>query len=96
MISEETVCYITKQHFSESILGFGLNVTWNEGRYKIEKITSPLEFLSESAWNSGCRKSSLNEKITHWLPIYISEDHWKRALPLIKVILPLAFFHKTI
>jgi hypothetical protein len=103
-ILDELHCYYTKATFEEDILGnvprnnrnahisslgIPIEYTVNPATQRTDYIYSSLDLLSYSGYHDyQVRKSAWNESFQLWLPIYISEDHFQRALPYIKVPLP--------
>ena len=55
------------------IFGFGVAVNDNAS------LSTSGELLSKSAFDGGVRKSSTNDVFQHFLPIFISADHWNRS-----------------
>lgn len=77
------VCYATRDKLGEDgvVLGYGLNVRTNK-QGRVSSMTSPCEYLSHKAFSSGTRASTNKSPLTHWIPIVINDQHWKRALPV--------------
>jgi ubiquitin-protein ligase len=70
---EHFKCYGAGVSYDETIIGFGLSVTG-------KSYFCPCEYLSRDAFvDMKIRKSSVNETITRWIPLYINADHWTRA-----------------
>ena len=85
-IVDELVCYHTKHTFEEDVLGIPINFSVNPKTEKVDYVSSSLDILSLTAFNKHqVRISPYKQPFTHFLPLYISEDHFQRALPDIKV-----------
>jgi len=83
LIAEELLCFHSKRSFHEDTLGFGITFTKNIRTGDIQNISSPLDLIGIRAFmREGIRKSSINEPFTHWLPVYINDEHGKKALHL--------------
>lgn len=74
-------------------MGLGLGCTYHDTG-EIHQISSPLDILSYTAFQQGVREAvyetdSKNQKVkfTHWLPLYICEEHGTKARPLIEASL---------
>ena len=85
-ILDEFHCYYTKATFEEDILGIPIEFTVNPATQKVDYIYSSLDILSYTGFHEyQIRKTAWNEKFDLWLPLYITEDHFQRAFPHIKV-----------
>eukprot|EP00761_Pharyngomonas_kirbyi_P011781 gb/GECH01011807.1/.p1 GENE.gb/GECH01011807.1/~~gb/GECH01011807.1/.p1 ORF type:complete len:1284 (+),score=343.94 gb/GECH01011807.1/:1-3852(+) len=85
LIRKELNCFYTKQDFTEDCLGMGLTFQKNLRTGEIKEITAFPDFVSLRAFmNHNLRSSAFNEKFTHWLPIFINEEHGKKAHYLAK------------
>jgi len=85
LIEDEYRCYFTRQTYKEDCLGFGLSYSKNMRTGEIKSVQSPLDFVSLRAYmNHELRLSSVNEKFTHWLPVYINDEHGQKAVYLAK------------
>lgn len=74
------LCYVTKTSVKDgAVLGYGVHVE----NSKIGALSSPCEYLSMEAYNSGTRNGSTNKPFEFWLPILIKNDTW----PIIKPML---------
>eukprot|EP01117_Protostelium_nocturnum_P006200 TRINITY_DN2235_c0_g1_i1.p1 TRINITY_DN2235_c0_g1~~TRINITY_DN2235_c0_g1_i1.p1 ORF type:complete len:1083 (+),score=440.34 TRINITY_DN2235_c0_g1_i1:121-3249(+) len=84
-ILDELVCFHTKSTFEEDVLGFPIVFTVNPKTKEIDYIDSSMDLLSREAFFvDKIRKTVWKEKFTDWLPLYIDEDHFERALPLLQ------------
>lgn len=78
-------CFHRKTTFQETILGIPLDYTINPKKMKLDYIYSTGELLSLEAFeNDKVRKTVWGEKFMEWMPVYVSHEHFKRALPDIK------------
>jgi hypothetical protein len=77
--SDHIMCYATKICYSldesenDSLFGYGVTIAKNGS------LSSQCEHLTENAFQSGIRNSTTNQMFTHWLPLYISKEHWARV-----------------
>lgn len=82
---DELRCFFSKQSFTEDVLGIPLQYTVNPRTENIDYICSTMDLVSHSVLSSNlCKKSVWGEKITAWLPLYFTQDHFARALPLLE------------
>jgi hypothetical protein len=74
------VCYISGTDATDAteLFGFGVGVGQNGA------LSTAGEVLSKTAFDGGVKRSSQNEPIDHFLPIYISESHFKRSKDLFR------------
>lgn len=80
-----SVCYYTKATADEDVLGVPITYTVNPRTNEIDYMHSSMELLSRSAYNdSRVRRTAWNESFDAWLPMYINEAHFQRALPHIR------------
>eukprot|EP00026_Physarum_polycephalum_P001294 Phypoly_transcript_01295.p1 GENE.Phypoly_transcript_01295~~Phypoly_transcript_01295.p1 ORF type:complete len:1116 (+),score=191.20 Phypoly_transcript_01295:80-3427(+) len=87
-ILDDLTCFHTKLNFEEDILGVPISFTVNPITGKADYIYSPLDYMSSTAFNKlKIRKSPYKEVFTHFLPLYITEDHFQKAFPDIKRVL---------
>ena len=77
----EMVCFHSKVHHEDDVLGVPVDFTVNPKTRKLDYIKPIMEPLSLTAFKSGVRRSVWNEKFRAWLPLYITHDHFHRALP---------------
>ena len=76
--------HFTQVDFEDAVLGLPVDFTVNPKTRKIDYIKPIVEPLSLAAFKSGVRRSVWNEKFRAWLPLYITHDHFQRALPHLK------------
>jgi len=68
------ICYVTKTSFKEgAFLGYGIHVENPQNG----ALSSPCEYMTLEAFNSGTRRSSTNQAFEFWLPILVKTDLWK-------------------
>jgi len=53
-------------------LGYGILVSGNQ-------VTTPCEYLSLEAFTNGIRNGTRNQRISYWLPLYITKDHFAKT-----------------
>lgn len=75
-----TRCFFTKDSFRDEVLGIGVEpeLAPNDST-KVIGLLSKFDIISYSAYEAGLRTSVWNEKFTNFLPLYISDTHFKRA-----------------
>ncbi|QKF94725.1 ubiquitin-conjugating enzyme E2 [Fadolivirus algeromassiliense] len=73
------ICYVTKTSAREgAVLGYGVHVE----NQRNGALSSPCEYLSLDAFNSGTRNGSTNKPFEYWLPILIDSAMWPKTKPL--------------
>jgi hypothetical protein len=78
----ELICFYSKLHFTDDVLGVGLNLE-NKLNGKLAYITTTFDLVSYSAFmKEKVRKAVYKEPFTHWLPLYINRVHGEKAIPL--------------
>ncbi|KAL6055035.1 Merozoite surface protein 1 [Balamuthia mandrillaris] len=84
-IDRDLCCYVNKTGPTEDVLGVPVVYTINPRTKQVDYISSTLDILSATAFHRyGTRVSVWNEDFSDWLPLYISEEHFRRALPYFK------------
>ena len=84
-VQSELQCYYSKQSFTEDCLGFGVKFSKNLRTGKIKSINCALDFIGlKTFMNYDLRLSSMNERFTHWIPLYIDATHGKKCSHLIE------------
>jgi len=75
-------CFFSKADFTQETLGLGVNVhEYPNGGFK--SIEPTLDLISYRAFfEHGRRRSAINEKFQHFLPVYLSKNHGERAMKL--------------
>jgi len=77
-------CWHTKQGFREAVLGLPLDFTVNPKTKKTDYIQSSFDLLSHGAFAiDNVRRNVYKEAFTHWLPVYLTEEHWQRGRKLL-------------
>lgn len=81
----DMVCFHNKVSFEEDVLGIPIEFTMNPRTHKVDYIASSWDLLSRTAFQDDkIRITVFKETFTDWLPLYITHDHFARALPDIK------------
>lgn len=77
---DRIICYSSKITLSDSnaLFGYGIIIDRNGN------LSSPCEYLSKAGFDSGIRTSTTNKAFTHWLPLYVSNDHWNKVKNMFK------------
>lgn len=84
-ILSDLVCFHTKLTFEEDVLGIPIQYTVNPKTSDIDYIYSSMDLLSSQAFfQDKVRKTIWKEPFTHWLPLFITKDHFKRGLPFLR------------
>lgn len=83
-IIESLCCFHTKCTFEEEVLGFPISFTVNPRTHDVDYIQVHLDILSRGAYASGVRNTADNQNFKLLLPLYITQDHFERALPMIQ------------
>ncbi|KAJ8062101.1 hypothetical protein OCU04_009875 [Sclerotinia nivalis] len=74
--TRELQCFLSKQDFKMARLGVGVGVV-REGEQK-RTLSSEFDLISHEAfWTHHVRRSVQGIKFQYWLPLPISERHWK-------------------
>ncbi|KAJ3046112.1 Ubiquitin-conjugating enzyme E2 2 [Rhizophlyctis rosea] len=80
--ADEMRCFITKASWEEDVLGMPIVWTKNPKTGKVDYIACEAELISRAAFlEDKVRRTVWNAPFTDWLPVYISEDHFRRGLP---------------
>jgi hypothetical protein len=83
---QSLACWHTKQRFQDCVLGLPIDFTVNPKTKRTDYIQSSFDLLSHGAFAiDGVRRNVYREPFTHWLPMYLSEDHWLRGRKLLQV-----------
>ena len=80
----EMICFHSKLDHEDAVLGLPVDFTINPKTRQVDYIKPIVEPLSLAAFKSGVRRSVWNEQFRAWLPLYITHDHFQRALPHLK------------
>jgi hypothetical protein len=91
-------CFHTKKNLIAdyaTVLGIPIEFTINPRTQASDYIYSSMDLLSHDAFKTdGVRKTVYKENFTHWLPLYLTEQHWERALPYVKWAIPQLLPHR--
>jgi hypothetical protein len=77
--AQELQCFHEKTGPSEDVIGIGLHA---EGRGKLSKLTAHFDAVSLTAWRGGLRRAAWKESMTHWLPLFVNNQHSTTASPI--------------
>lgn len=81
---DEIRCFFTKAGVEEDVLGIPIDFTVNPKTNKVDYIHSTMDILGYEAFAKyGHRKTEWGDKVLAWLPLFFSEEHFGRALPLL-------------
>ena len=85
-VSSSLKCYYTQAGFTEDVLGVPLDFTRNPRTNLTDYVSVSCDsLLSKTAFHEhGIRKTAWNKPSLCLLPLYLSEEHFQRALPMIK------------
>ena len=73
-----------KRHTPE-VLGIPITFTVNPRTHEVDYVYSSLDVLSYSAFaDDGVRRTVWGEKFTHFLPLYLTPDHYAAAKPALR------------
>mmetsp|Transcript_6714 Transcript_6714/g.17280 ORF Transcript_6714/g.17280 Transcript_6714/m.17280 type:complete len:853 (-) Transcript_6714:134-2692(-) len=78
-------CFATKQTFFEDVIGVGVDFTINPKTKCIDYISVSQDLISQTAFaKNKVRSDVFGNKFQLFLPLYFSEEHFQRALPMIR------------
>ncbi|KAF3905855.1 hypothetical protein AA313_de0207750 [Arthrobotrys entomopaga] len=83
----EMKCFASKVSMDEDILGVPVDWTMNPKTKQVDYIymVDSSDFLSRAAFHDDkVRKTTWNKEFKAWCPMYLTEEHFQRALPDIK------------
>jgi len=81
-------CFHSKVDHTEAVLGMPLQYTVNPKTRRVDYISSTMDILSLQAHKADKVELSLwGESFDELLPLYISDDHFGRALPQIRKVI---------
>ena len=84
-IRNELTCFFSKRTVDEDVLGYGIALEHYPSRHnddvpRIAYAHVSLDLLSLTSYGQEkVRESAFKEKFTHWMPLVIDAQHWKRA-----------------
>ena len=80
VVRSQLFCFHTRKTFTEDTLGIPISFERNPRTRQIQYIHTTLDSLSREAFQEDkVRKSVWKRPFTHWLPLYISPQHFKRS-----------------
>ncbi|KAK3682282.1 hypothetical protein B0T22DRAFT_385747 [Podospora appendiculata] len=78
--TRELQCFVLKANYLEEKLGVGVKVNFEDGRHRQGKLESEFELLSHTAFHRYRIRTSIHGlDFDHWLPLPISQGHWRRV-----------------
>ncbi|KAK6528298.1 hypothetical protein TWF281_009542 [Arthrobotrys megalospora] len=83
----EMKCFASKVSMEDDILGVPIDWTMNPKTKCVDYIyiVDSSDFLSRSSFHDDrVRKTTWNKEFKSWCPMYLTEEHFQRALPDIK------------
>jgi stress response protein SCP2/ubiquitin-protein ligase len=84
-VAEGYTCWHTKKTFKDDVLGIPIVFTVNPRTGEKDYITSTFDCLSLEAFQKdNIRKGVWHDDFQRWLPLYINDEHFERALPYIR------------
>ena len=79
------VCFHTKLTFTEDVIGFPCMFTTNPKTKRVDYAMPCFDVMSVSAfYEEKLRTSADNDNIDTLIPLYITDEHFSRALPYIE------------
>ncbi|KNE57966.1 hypothetical protein AMAG_04797 [Allomyces macrogynus ATCC 38327] len=74
-------CWYTRAAFTEDVLGLPVEITVNPRTKKVDYAMPTMAFLSRTAFKDLKVRVTPGDKrtFTHWMPLYLSEDHFDRV-----------------
>ncbi|KAF3911424.1 hypothetical protein ABW20_dc0103970 [Dactylellina cionopaga] len=83
----EMKCFASKVTMDEDVLGIPIDWTMNPRTKQVDYIyiVDSSDFLSRASFHDDkVRKTTWNKEFKAWCPMYLTEEHFQRALPDIK------------
>lgn len=78
-------CFHSKKTFLEDVLGVGLGFTVNPKTKCVDYVKLSQDLLSATSFEKdNIRSDAFGSEFKAYLPLYFSEEHFQRSLPLIK------------
>ncbi|GFH55893.1 hypothetical protein CTEN210_12369 [Chaetoceros tenuissimus] len=77
-------CFHTRKTFFEGIIGVGVDYTINPKTRIVDYISLSQDLVSKSSFDIGNTSDVFDNTYKLFLPLYFSNGHFQRALPLIK------------
>jgi len=95
-IQRDICCWYSKSSFQEDVLGIPLDYTVNPKTEKVDYISSSFDLLSKTVfYEVGVRRTVWNEPFKLWLPLYLTAEHFDRALPFLRRTFPKLCPHRN-
>ncbi|KAJ3313223.1 hypothetical protein HDU76_002698 [Blyttiomyces sp. JEL0837] len=87
-IVQDLRCFHNKTTYKDDIIGIPLEFTINPVKEVIDYMDSTFDLLSHHAFKvEGVRRTVWSEEFSEWIPLYLTEEHFERALPQLKLSL---------
>lgn len=84
-MSESLQCFFTRDSFEDDVIGVPITYTVNPRTGQKDYISSTFDTLSLGSYTRhGVRSGVWNEPFQAFLPLYINDDHFDRALPQLR------------
>jgi ubiquitin-protein ligase/Mg-chelatase subunit ChlD len=80
----ELKCFYSKKTIAEEVLGVPLNYTVNPTTGCVDYIYSSMELMSKGTFAAGVRKNMWGEAFNGFMPLFLTKEHFSRALPRIQ------------
>jgi ubiquitin-protein ligase/Mg-chelatase subunit ChlD len=80
----ELKCFYSKRTIAEDVMGIPLNYTINPRTGCVDYIYSSMELMSKGCYTAGIRVNTWGEAINGFMPLYLTKEHFTRALPRIQ------------
>lgn len=77
-------CFHTRKTFFEGIIGVSVDYTINPKTKEVDYISLSQDLVSKSSFDIGNTSDVFDNTYKLFLPLYFSNGHFQRALPLIK------------
>jgi len=74
--AQEVQCFHEKIGPDEDVIGIGVCA---QGRGRLATLTAFFDAVSRTAWDEGLRRAAWKEPLTHWLPLFVHEEHARSA-----------------
>jgi ubiquitin-protein ligase/stress response protein SCP2 len=84
-ILDNMCCFLTKATHEEAVLGIPLLATLNPVKKTYDYVYSTFDCISLDAYKTQKLRTTMwNDEFTHFLPLYVTEEHFAQALPTIR------------
>ncbi|WIA39460.1 hypothetical protein OEZ86_005559 [Tetradesmus obliquus] len=88
-ILDELRCFYSRASLLEDVLGLPLTFTVNPASQRVDYIQAHPYLLGVTAFKAGARRTPEREEFQALLPLYLTADHFNRALPHMEPLLRL-------